>query len=314
MSEPMAFSQDTVAIIVSFNPDIDTTGKALQSLSHQCATVIVDNGSSAETLIRLREVAAGFDNVELICLEDNLGIACAQNRAINHVIQTRDAARFSLLLDHDSIPGPGMVDCLEKTFVARQSQASVAAVGPVLYDPRDNKYLDFHKARFGIWGKIRPDSLRKEQPVVEVDNLNSSGTLLSNAVFRETGGFDSSLFIDHVETDWCFRAQSHGHRLFATIETQLTHHMGDDVCYYWFLKKRRMPYRSPGRHYYIIRNSLLLQKRNYVPLPWKLSNLLKLCFTFIYFGFISRDRAGQRKQMRYGFMDGLKGVSGVSGH
>ena len=64
----MAFSQDTVAIIVSFNPDIDTTGKALQSLSHQCATVIVDNGSSAETLIRLREVAAGFDNVELICL------------------------------------------------------------------------------------------------------------------------------------------------------------------------------------------------------------------------------------------------------
>lgn len=314
MSEPNTFSQDTVAIIVSFNPDTDTVRKALQSLSSQCATVIVDNGSGADVLSRLKEVADGFESTELICLEDNLGIACAQNRAINHVIQTRDAARYSLLLDHDSIPGPGMVSCLEQTFVAWQAQARVAAVGPVLYDPRDNKYLDFHKARFGLWGKIRPDSLRKGQQVVEVDNLNSSGTLLANTVFRETGGFDASLFIDHVETDWCFRAKSHGYRLFATVETQLIHHMGDDVCYYWFLKKRRMPYRSPRRHYYIVRNSLLLQKRDYVPVAWKLSNLLKLCFTFVYFGGYSPDRAGQRRQMRYGFRDGLKGISGVSGH
>jgi hypothetical protein len=93
--------------------------------------------------------------------------------------------------------------------------------------------------------------------------------------------------------------------LFATVETQLTHHMGDDVCYYWFLKKRRIPYRSPRRHYYIIRNSLLLQKRGYVPVAWKLSNLLKLCFTFVYFGGYSQDKAEQRKQMRYGVRDGF---------
>ena len=314
MSESDTYSQETVAIIVSYNPDTDTVREALQSLASQCATVIVDNGSEADTLSHLKELVAGFDTAELISLGSNLGIACAQNRAINHVIQTRDAVRYSLLLDHDSIPGPGLVRCLEETFVARQEQARVAAVGPVLYDPRDKKFLDFHKVRFGLWGKVRPDTLSEGQRVVEVDNLNSSGTLLANTVFRETGGFDSSLFVDHVETDWCFRAKSHGYRLFATTETQLTHHMGDDVCYYWFLKKRRMPYRSPGRHYYIVRNSLLLQKRDYVPLAWKLSNLLKLCFTFLYFGGFSPDRARQRRQMRYGLSDGLKGVSGVSSH
>ncbi len=132
--------------------------------------------------------------------------------------------------------------------------------------------------------KSNPASLGRENPTVEVDSLNSSGTLLSNTVFTETGGFDSGLFIDHVETDWCFKAKSLGYKLFGTINTQLTHHMGDDVCYYWLLKKRRMPYRSPARHYYIVRNSVLLQKRSYVPIAWKISNVLKLCFTFCYFG------------------------------
>jgi len=57
MSESDTYSQDTVAIIVSYHPDTDTVREALQSLESQCATVIVDNGSGADTLSRLKEVA-----------------------------------------------------------------------------------------------------------------------------------------------------------------------------------------------------------------------------------------------------------------
>jgi rhamnosyltransferase len=314
MNSNPAFSDETIAVIVTYNPDTDTIRQILASLSDQCATVIIDNGSREPMVVRLKSLVTESGPAELICLERNMGIAHAQNRAINHIIKTHTGVIFTMLLDHDSIPGREMVSSLEAAFREQQAHSKTAAVGPVLYDPRDKKHLDFHKTRFGLWGKIKPGSLDRETPTVEVDSLNSSGTLLSNRVFTETGGFDSSLFIDHVETDWCFKAKSLGYKLFGTINTQLTHHMGDDVCYYWLLKKRRMPYRSPARHYYIVRNSVLLQKRSYVPLSWKISNILKLCFTFGYFGCYYRDRIEQRKQIHLGFMDGLKGVTGASRH
>ncbi len=308
------FSEDTVAVIVTYNPDTDTIRQTLASLSNQCATVIIDNGSREPLVSSLEVLASESDSVELICLEKNMGIAYAQNRAINQIIKTRTGIIYTMLLDHDSIPDRTMVSSLEEAFRDQQAHSRVAGVGPALYDPRDKKYLNFHKIRFGLWGKIKPGSPGRENPTVEVDSLNSSGTLLSNRVFTETDGFDSSMFIDHVETDWCFKAKSLGYKLFVTTNTQLIHHMGDDVCHYWLLKKRRMPYRSPARHYYIVRNSLLLQKRSYVPIAWKVSNILKLCFTFCYFGCYYRDRTQQRKQIYLGFMDGLKGVSGVSKH
>jgi rhamnosyltransferase len=311
MSTNQAFSDDTVAVIVTYNPDIDTIRQMLASLSGQCPVVIIDNGSRDALVSSLEVLASESDSVELICLENNSGIAFAQNHAISHIIKTRAGVRFTMLLDHDSIPDRTMVSSLEETFRRQQAHSRVAGVGPVLYDPRDKKHLNFHKIRFSLWCKIKPGSLGRENPTVEVDSLNSSGTLLSNRVFSETGGFDDGLFIDHVETDWCFKAKSLGYKLFGTINTQLTHHMGDDVCYYWFFKKRRMPYRSPARHYYIVRNSMLLQKRSYVPIAWKISNILKLCFTFCYFGCYYRDRTQQRKQISLGFRDGLKGVTGA---
>ncbi len=314
MSSNSQFSEQTIAVIVTFNADMDTIRQSLASLSGQCATLIIDNGSAEPGISQLKAIASESRRVELICLESNMGIARAQNRAIKHIADTRPAISFALLLDHDSIADSDMVSRLEDVFTDRQAGARVACVGPVLYDPRDNRYLDFHKIRLGLWGKIKPGSLDKNNPVAEVDSLNSSGTLLSIKAFIETGGFDSSLFIDHVETDWCFKARSLGYKLFATAGTRLTHHMGDDVCHYWLFGKRRMPYRSPARHYYIVRNSILLQKRRHVPLAWKVSNILKLCFTFCYFGLYYRDRAQQRKQILHGFMDGLKGVTGASAH
>ena len=139
-------------------------------------------------------------------------------------------------------------------------------------------------------GKIDPEKIARKNPEVEVDGLNSSGTLISTEAFRVIGEFDSHLFVDHVETDWCFKAKAKGFKLFATTKTKLTHFMGDDICYYWFLGKKSMPYRSPSRHYYLARNSILLQKRGYIPAAWKASNILKLCFTYMYFGFFCKDK------------------------
>jgi len=308
-------STSTAAVIVSFNPDLDIFREILAALSGQCAVVIADNGSSQPALSALGELIQGMDSVELLALHDNMGIAHAQNTAIRHITENHTAIKYVLTLDHDSIPPGNMIRCLENTIEDIENQGiPVAAVGPALYDPRDNKLLKFHKMKLFFPGKIKPESISDRHPVIEVDGLNSSGTLISTKAFRTIGNFDRDLFIDHVETDWCFRARAKGFRLFATAATKLTHHMGDDVCYYWFFGKKSMPYRSPPRHYYLARNSILLQKRDYIPAAWKVSNILKLWFTFMYFGFLGNDRKQQRKLIVLGLRDGIKGITGKSSH
>ena len=297
----------TVAVIVSFNPDLDILRKILDALASQCRVVIVDNGSLQTTLFSLDALAQNIDSIELIKLSENMGISYAQNTAIRHISESNKAAKYILTLDHDSIPPCDMINCLETTFETIEEKGSqIAAVGPVLYDPRDNNLLKFHKMKLFFPGKIKPEIITSKDPIVEVDGLNSSGTLISTKAFRVIGEFDRNLFIDHVETDWCFRARSKGFKLFATTKTRLTHHMGDNVCYYWFFGKKCMPYRSPLRHYYLTRNSILLQKRDHIPATWKASNILKLCFTFLYFGFLSKDSKQQRKFILLGIRDGIK--------
>ncbi len=312
MASKPSKSIETVAVIVSYNPDFATVIKSLESLSNQCPTVIIDNGSVGPNISQLEELVLEYDAVELIKLEQNMGIAYAQNYAVNYIVKSNATAKFTLLLDHDSIPDESMISILEHTIKEKSKYTKVAAVGPMLYDPRDNRYLNFHKSKYGVWGKINPTKLTKDRPTVEVDGLNSSGTLLSNQVFADSGGFDTNLFIDHVETDWCFKVTCRGYKLYATSSTRLIHNMGDDICYYWFLGMKPMPYRSPLRHYYIVRNSILLQKRAHIKMSWKASNLFKLCFTYFYFGFFSTEKTLQRTFIRRGFFDGLRGIDGIS--
>ncbi len=277
--------------------------------------LIIDNGSSQSIILSLDELVEGRDAVELIKLNENMGIAHAQNTAIRHITEKDTALKYILTLDHDSIPSRDMIKCLETTFETIEKQGNrVAAVGPVIYDPRDNKFLKFQKMKLLFPGKIDPNKITSESLAVEVDGLNSSGTLISTIAFHVIGEFDSHLFIDHVETDWCFRAKAKGFKLYATNKTKLTHFMGDDICYYWFFRKNSMPYRSPLRHYYLTRNSILLQKRNYIPAAWKASNILKLCFTYIYFGFFCEDRKHQRQCIFQGIRDGMKDISGRAAH
>ena len=307
------YTEETVAVIVSYNPDIEVFQQLLTSLESQCPAIIIDNGSNPDSLQNIQAAVKRHGNATLINSGENLGIAHAQNTAIKHILGHKSSVRFALMLDHDSIPEDGMVTSLIKTYDYLTGENNrVAAVGPVLYDPRHKSLLKFHKQKLFYWGKIRPENINSGNPAVEVDNLNSSGTLISIEAYRNTGGFDEELFIDHVETDWCFRAKAAGYKLYATTDSRLTHTMGDDICTYWLFGRKVMPYRSPARHYYLVRNSILLQKRGYIPLGWKFSCLLKLGFTYFYFGWYHSDRAMQRRQIHRGIIDGFKGITGKS--
>ena len=92
--------------------------------------VLVDNGSSAETLAALQALVEGPSSARaLLALGENRGIGAAQNAGI--VLARQHGSRYVLLLDHDSIPEVGMVATL-RAAIESQSAGSppVAAAGP----------------------------------------------------------------------------------------------------------------------------------------------------------------------------------------
>ncbi|PHS70844.1 MAG: hypothetical protein COB22_07750 [Cycloclasticus sp.] len=298
----MIVIDDVVVITVTYNPLLCLLRKQISRLSKQCNVVLVDNGSEPDTLKELQVLSESNAFVSLVEMTENMGIAAAQNKGIQAVREGFPECLFIMTLDHDSVPSNSMVAELRGYLLSLQANNhNVAAVGPTLYDSRSRSYLNFHKIKKCLWSKVKPDL--KSGPIL-VDSLNSSGSLISLDAIDSVGVFNADMFIDHIETDWCFRAVKKGYNLYACPQVIMEHAMGDDVMKLKMLGIQAMPLRSPKRHYFIVRNSLFLHRQLYVPKVWKFWNIIKLIGTYVFFGFFTGDSKQQRTWIYKGIVDG----------
>lgn len=283
----------------------------LDSLAPQVQKiVIVDNGSTQDQSSWMARWPEG-EKITVLALGENKGVAAAQNRGID--LAKRNGASHVLLLDHDSIPAPDMVEKLFEALedLTRQGY-NIAAVGPRYRFPNTNHYSYF--VRFGSlrFKKIycRDDA---EREYVPVDFLISSGCLISRDVLDAVGPMDESLFVDHVDTDWFLRARYGGYAAFGVCGAIMDHQLGHSLFRFGFEKKKILPVHSPLRLYYIFRNSILLYRRAYAPHDWKVNDLVRLGLMLAFFSLCIRPRMEYIKMMARGICDGLKGVAGRYG-
>jgi len=303
----MRHFNECACVIVTYDPDSGILSSQLDALTSQVATIVmVDNGSKPDIQEYLHRAESERIGVKLISLGSNYGIAHAQNVGIRETIA--QGKRYVLLLDHDSIPAENVIQRLYATAeTLRRRNVKLGALGVRLIEPRTGKENGFYLLKAGTWRRIRCN--RESDEIVECDYLNSSGTFLPVETIEEAGYFDELLFIDHVDTDWCMRAKSKGFRFFGVCSTEIHHYMGESIARFWCFGWRAMPRRTPRRHYFIVRNSLWLYRRSYVPFFWKLNNFLKLIFTLIYFSLFDRERLLQARMIMRGFIDGAAGPS-----
>ncbi|WP_432217391.1 glycosyltransferase family 2 protein [Pseudomonas kribbensis] len=294
------------AVIITFFPDLGNLRNLVESLSAQVdSIVIVDNGSSDS--MELFASKLSIENKPVVLgLGENLGIGHAQNVGIEYA-KTSGAA-YVVLFDQDSCPEKNMV--VKLLSAARELESSgvpLAAVAPGYKDFDGGRLSSF--VRIGYFGFSRIDCA-PDSKVVEADFLISSGSLIPLSAIAKVGGVDASLFIDHVDTEWCMRAKSMGLKLFGVNDAIMLHSLGDRRARFWFLRWRTVPYHSPFRYYYMFRNSILLQKRSYMPLRWKIADLVRCLRALVFFGIFSSDRMACVKMMLRGTRDGIAGITG----
>lgn len=298
------------SVIVTFNPDMGLFEQQLCALLPQVGAIaIIDNGSSEAVRKHLYELRERFPHTFVEFLPTNQGIAFAQNLGTRLLLETNQSIRYVLYLDHDSVPSPNLVSSLFRHAESlRAGGRQVAAVGARLVEPRTGQENGFYVAGRFLWGRIRCGQVRRG--TIPCMLLNSSGSFHPVDSLKVVGPFDESMFIDLIDTDWYFRARHAGYQAYGVCDGQLNHYMGDSVVRYWLLGWRTMPRRTPLRHYYITRNSLMLYSKAYVPLSWKLSNMLKLLLTLAFFFLFDHERADQGRFILRGVRDAIRGRRG----
>ncbi|EMX8400327.1 rhamnosyltransferase [Yersinia enterocolitica] len=297
----------TFAVVVTFNPEVDVFNRLIDSIMPQVdQVIIVDNGSSNEIFLSLKKIIINYPHLHLISLQDNIGIASAQNCGIKMSIDM--GASHILLLDHDSIPADDMVDKLLNLELKLLSQGrQVGAVGPTSVDRRTSTRSGFVRKNGIFIKRIYPDSLKG---FIETDFLIASGTLIRVAVLQHVGLMNDGYFIDHVDTEWCFRAVNLGYELFGCRDALLNHSLGDSVIRIWIGRWREIPKHSPMRNYYIFRNTIHMVATTPMSVSWKLAHVYRLMMFFVFFMIAAKPRYGRFIMMFKGSFDGIRGISG----
>lgn len=288
-----------LAITVTWKPLVSQVCRQVDRLLDENVDVLViDNGSvnSEDLSIGLREYGT---RVTLMKLENNFGIAYAQNRGIEIAIQQN--FQYVLLMDQDSLPESNMV---YKLLEALNELPDAAAIGPNFID-------DEHKTRSRF---IRLERLKivkmssSDSPnLVEVDHLIASGSLIPVQHLSRVGFMDESLFIDYVDIEWALRARSMGFRSYGLFSARMFHTLGDA---HLNVLRRKIAVHSPQRYYYMVRNALLLYKRPYISKSWKLVDAFKLAAKLTLLLMLSPGRIKVFKAILYGIFHGFSNKSG----
>lgn len=246
------------AVIVTYRtgPEIiDILQNIIQQVGH---CIVVDNGHDGPTLAALQEAQKHHNSrLEVIsCPVNNL--AQAQNLGIT---RARTLGHdWVLLLDHDSIPDPGMVAAAQQAFSALPRRERIGVIAPYVYDvgaERSHAYLR------ACWGPFfRREAFAEGETVKDgVLSVIASGSLIPTTLFDAVGMMDEGLVIDYVDNDFNLRLQARGYRIVAVRAARLRHRLG--ACKTYRLGRLRITatHHSPQRRYYIYRNRITLWRR-----------------------------------------------------
>lgn len=277
-------------VVPTYRPDVDAVAN-VAALAEQAPVLVVDDGSPATYSAQLDRMDA-VAGVTVLREPVNRGIAAAMNTGIR--VAWDHGAGWVVTFDQDSRPGPAYVS----TVVGAAATSGAALVGAGV-----------------VGGHTLTESVADQAPVAEVRALYQSGMCLSRATWLLLGDFDESLFIDHVDTEYCLRARSATLRVACVPGLRLDHRLG--AGHEQFRRVGVGPigssatFHSADRRYYMNRNLVVLLRRyGAAEGRWAVTSLCRLLAQDVLAATVEDDRAAKIRAALEGLRDGMKGRSG----
>lgn len=228
--------RDIAAVTVLYRPDTEVLDNVRAVADQVDHVFVVDNTETPDPAFV--EALVSLPKVTYVPLGDNMGIAAALNRGMEHI---RDAGYpWAITMDQDSRPREGMVATLAHCAdVAAESP--IGLITPIHVQPTKPGRKPFIGYRAAV-------------------TAMTSGNLLSVEQWGLVGGFDEGLFIDQVDNDLCLRMHRAGAAVLRCGEALIDHNLGDMVKHAGIVTVYASNH-SPIRRYYIARNRFVMLRR-----------------------------------------------------
>ena len=308
----MKINNKIFAVIIIYYPDrIKLIRSIIKILFQVEKVVLVDNTPAEDSIQENFFVGIDSDKIKLISLNENFGIAYAQNIGIEWALLNK--AEYILFLDQDSEADASMVAKLSNYFDNKLPclvKKKIAAVGPLHIDSRNGSESYFINSKFGFLFRVYSNNTIKKNNHLIVNYLISSGMLVSKDALINVRGKRSDYFIDHIDTEWCLRARRSGFILLGAQDAFLFHTLGDNVKRIWLFFHRNVHIHQPIRNYYIFRNTIFIIKFKNLSLIEYLYQVLKLIKIFIYYMMFENQKHLRFQMMLLGLKHGFKKISG----
>jgi GT2 family glycosyltransferase len=182
-------------------------------------------------------------------------------------------------------------------------------VGPKIFDINVNRYLPAHVVRrFGV--KPIPITNQK-QGLVSCSSIITSGSVMSAETYRNLGPFLEEYFIDHVDTEYSFRAMCKGVPVYINTSVALKHEVGKRINHkvlFFTLIQWNM---DPLRQYYSARNCIHISRRYGTQFPLLILINIITMQQILSIGLYEKDKRKKLVAMTAGIIDGLRGRYGT---
>ena len=232
---------------------------------------VVDNNSTDGSQAAVKN---GFADVKLIENETNTGFGYANNQALR-IMQ----GRFAVLLNSDAVLKENSIKRL-LAFMTTTPSAGIAGVQLLNDDGSRQNSIDnfpsseteiFNKSILRLFfpGKYPSKNMSYKDPI-EVDSVIGACMMVRKEAIGDVGVFDEDYFIFLEETDWCFRMNKKGWKVYHVPDAEVFHLSGHS--------KKRTPWRSQIEYYISLYKFF---RKNRAPLSYLTLRILKPCKIFI---------------------------------
>lgn len=232
-------NKQCVAGIVTYNPNLIRLKENIIAILPQVDSLLINDNGSAN-IESISNLLSNYSKVILIKNKSNLGIATALNILCENALKL--GATWLLTLDQDSIVSHNLMANYER-WRKRLNNEKIASLTCDMKDISGTKVLDGSEDGY-------------------IDFCITSGNYIRLKTWQLIGRFDDKLFIDKVDTDYCYRLVQKGFFIYKIPYCGLHHEIGKNVSEHKLFTKTFFVFNhSPFRCYYIIRNQIYFARK-----------------------------------------------------
>jgi rhamnosyltransferase len=226
----------TAAIVILFNPNEKTIENIRTYVNEIEKLFVIDNSSILSQYIRSNILQ---EKIVFIHNGKNEGIAKRLNQACELAIE--EGFEYLLTMDQDSYFDKSSIRNYLNCIDAFPGKKNISMFGVNYEEPIADAGCNYSITSF----------------------LITSGSVVNLNAYKHIGPFDENLFIDFVDTEYCFRSILKGFEIIQFHGIFMHHSLGETFEKHSIknLRKTKRSFHSPLRLYYMTRNYFYINSK-----------------------------------------------------